>query len=96
MTTHDLKCWPEFFDAVADGRLTFQVRKNDRGYQAGDRLVLRKYNPASSFGPTYLSPDGYNANIDRAAKVEVDVTYVLSGWGIEPGYVVMGVKLVGE
>jgi hypothetical protein len=42
MTTHELKCWPEMFDAVAEGRKTFDVRKNDRGYQTGDRLVLRK------------------------------------------------------
>lgn len=92
MATHDLKCWPEFFDAIADGRKTFEVRKNDRGFQAGDRLVLRKYTPSGPFGPTYLTSNDYAVAPDRAAAVEVEVTYVLSGHGIEAGYVVMAIR----
>jgi hypothetical protein len=94
MTTHELKCWPEMFDAVADGRKTFDVRKNDRGYQTGDRLVLRKYRPDGPNGPCYLSPVDYAVAPDRAAMVEVEVTYMLSGFGIEPGHVVMSIRLV--
>jgi len=42
---HDLKAWPEFFDALASRRKTFEVRKNDRDYQLGDVLLLREYAP---------------------------------------------------
>lgn len=41
--THELKCWPCFFDAVATGYKTFEVRKNDRNFQPGDVLTLREY-----------------------------------------------------
>jgi hypothetical protein len=43
---HELKTHPQYFARLADGSKTFEIRKNDRGYQAGDVLVLREYNPA--------------------------------------------------
>lgn len=43
--THDLKTWPQFYRAVIDGRKTFEVRKNDRGFAEGDTLVLREWKP---------------------------------------------------
>ena len=42
---HDLKIWPQYFQRVKDGSKTFEVRKNDRGYQPGDEVVLREYDP---------------------------------------------------
>lgn len=109
MTTHDLKCWPEFFDAIARGEKTFEVRKNDRGFQKGDRLRLLKYDPNRRFGadyveagPTEISRRAAAENREpswlsaaqRAERIECDVTYVLSGWGVEAGYVCMGIKVV--
>ena len=41
---HCLKCRPEYFKAIADGRKTWEVRKNDRDYQLGDRILFREYN----------------------------------------------------
>ena len=42
---HDIKCWPQYFCRVADGSKTFEVRDNDRGYQPGDTVLLREWNP---------------------------------------------------
>lgn len=47
MTTHDLKCWPEFFPFVQSGAKPFEVRKNDRDYKMGDLLKLREWSPAT-------------------------------------------------
>lgn len=44
--THDLKTWPVFYERLLDGSKTFEVRKDDRGYQTGDTLRLREYDPA--------------------------------------------------
>lgn len=40
---HHLKTWVEFFNAVACGEKTWEVRKNDRNYSTGDIVVLQEY-----------------------------------------------------
>lgn len=46
--THDLKCWPPFFQAVVDGTKTFELRKDDRHYRVGDILLLREWEPVGT------------------------------------------------
>jgi len=74
---HDLKTYPEYFDAVADGSKPFELRYDDRGYRVGDTLLLRRYDPLSG---------GYTGE-----TMERRVTYVLRGglW-LTPGYVALG------
>ena len=45
MTVHELKTWPQFFNEIAIGRKTIEVRHNDRGFQVGDTLVLLEWDP---------------------------------------------------
>ena len=87
--THHLKTWPAFFDAVERGDKTFEVRKNDRAFQAGDTLMLEFYDPASPPGPLHQN---HRPTLCRR------VTFVLPGgeFGIEPGYVVMGLAEVEQ
>lgn len=42
---HELKCWPVYFQRVWTGDKTFEVRLDDRGFQRGDRVVLREWDP---------------------------------------------------
>lgn len=75
---HELKTWPEFFEAVLNGNKTFEVRRDDRGFSVGDILHLKEYD---------ISLNRYTGR--ELAKT---VTYILRGgkFGIEVGYVVMG------
>lgn len=41
--THHLKTMPEYFQAVIEGRKPFEVRKNDRGFKVGDRVILEEF-----------------------------------------------------
>ena len=63
-TDHVLKTWPEYFEAVASGAKTFELRFDDRGYQVGDHLVLREWSVT----------DGYTGRV-----VIKRVSYVLRG-----------------
>jgi ASC-1-like (ASCH) protein len=40
MTHHELKIEEPYFEAVCEGRKTFEIRLDDRGYQAGDTVEL--------------------------------------------------------
>ncbi len=37
---HSLKIHPEHYNNVKDGTKTFEIRKNDRGFQKGDKVSL--------------------------------------------------------
>lgn len=41
--THELKVDPQMWSRLLDGSKTFELRKDDRGYQAGDELILREF-----------------------------------------------------
>ena len=77
--THELKCWPEYFQALKSKEKNFEVRKNDRNFQVGDELIIHEYSP--------LSDQHSGASIVR------QVTYILHGgvMGIEEGYCVMSI-----
>lgn len=76
---HELKIWPEHFDAVAKDKKKFEVRKNDRDFKVGDTLILWEWNPESK------SYTGW--------KISRKITYILEGgqFGIEKGFVVMSI-----
>lgn len=44
---------PEFFRAVTDGRKTFELRKDDRGFSVGDHLVLAEWDGEDFTGREY-------------------------------------------
>lgn len=77
MSVHELKTWPVFFREINTRRKTVEVRKNDRGFQVGDVLLLREYSPTM---------DVYTGALCRRT-----VTHIVAGgqFGIESGYVVM-------
>lgn len=76
--THELKAWPDPFDAVLRGDKRYEVRPDDRAFAVGDTLHLREWCP----------PEGPYTG--REAHVEV--TYLTRGaFGVPPGLVVMSV-----
>jgi hypothetical protein len=43
---HQLKCWPEFFEAIVAGEKTHDLRRaDDRDFHVGDTLLLQEFDP---------------------------------------------------
>lgn len=74
---HDLKISPNWFDLVASGEKTFEIRFNDRGFLIGDQLCLNEY----------LQLTGYTGR-----SCNVYVTHVWRDLpGLLPGYIVLAI-----
>lgn len=55
-TAHQLKCWPEYFSAIREGRKTFDIRRGtDRYYRAGDTIVLREWDAEKGYTGTLFT-----------------------------------------
>lgn len=79
--THSLKTWPIYFERLLTGEKTFEVRKDDRGYQSGDTLILSEWVP-----PSATSTGSYTG---RSLKFRVGFVF-RQGVGVDLGeYVVM-------
>jgi hypothetical protein len=87
MAHHTLKTHPPLFRAVREGVKNFDVRKDDRAFQAGDTVELTFYDPDVPGGfpaPSFVQDDARSPMKRR-------ITFVLRGgqYGVEPGYVVL-------
>lgn len=86
--THVLKCWPEPFQAILDGRKRFEFRRDDRGYAVGDILDLHEWDPHTRY---YRRHEIDGLTVYRAERQRV--TYILRGLhGVPEGFVVMSIE----
>lgn len=83
---HKLKTDPLVFEEVVQGRKTHEVRYNDRNFQVGDTLLLEK-TKYSSQEMLEGAPLEYTG-----ATFTCAVTHVLSGYGLQEGWVVLSIK----
>ena len=71
--THELKIYPKYFEAILDGKKTFEIRKNNRIFHVGDSIVLREFDNIKYSG----------REIHATIKYMLDDTFI----GLEEGYV---------
>ncbi len=82
MKTHDIKAWPHFYEAMLRGDKTFEIRRDDRHYHRGDKLVIKEYDPSYGFTGREMSPR-YVSYVMRAEDFPA----------IMPGFVVLGLSV---
>jgi hypothetical protein len=74
---HEIKILPKYFTAVSFGIKKFELRKDDRGYEVGDTVILEEF-----------GDEGYTGRW-KAVKI----SYVLRDcpeYGLMPGYCIFG------
>lgn len=75
---HELKCWPEYFQAILDGSKQFEIRQNDRDFKIADHLRLWEWNPLT---------EAYTGR-----EYVVTITYITDfPAGLREGFVCMGI-----
>ncbi len=78
---HSMKTWARYYDDLASGAKTFELRKNDRGFKIGDTLQLVEWLPDEE---RYTRRWLYRR-----------VTYVLENvpeFGLKDGYCILGLE----
>jgi hypothetical protein len=90
---HSLKTNIVYWDAIKRGEKTFEIRRDDRGFQKGDILLLRKYDPEKGAYIENAPALEYTRFESNADTLEFQISYVFPGGqlGIEPGFVVLGI-----
>lgn len=90
MKIHELKLDDKYFNDVRDGIKTFEIRKNDRDFKAGDLLALSRYGNGS-----YLTKENRFKNekvdIHDAETLLMRVDYI-SDYEQKDDYVVMSIS----
>lgn len=79
MKEHHLKTWQPWFTDVCEGLKTFELRKDDRGFEVGDHLILEEWDPRTQ---------RYAGGV-----CNVEITYIMrnSPDGLPQGYCIMGI-----
>lgn len=87
MKTHELKTWLGHFHDVDRGVKKFELRRDDRGFEVGDLLVLCEWNQHHS---TYTGRKCY-AIITSTLRCTVGdpVTF-----GLKEGHVILSIKKI--
>lgn len=76
---HKIRLASQYFDDVCSGRKSFELRKDDRGYEEGDILEMSEFKDGKPTG----------------RMVRVLVTYILKEYtGIEDDYCIMATKVM--
>ena len=76
---HELKTWCEYFEEVFMGRKTFELRKDDRGFEVGHFLILKEWD--------HVKGEYTGRSLARRIR------YVLKGgqFGLQEGFVIMSI-----
>lgn len=79
--THALKTLSPYYSDVISGKKTFELRKDDRPFELGDKLLLQEYDPENG---------GYTG-----AEETLYIDYILRDcpqYGLMEGYCIIGLK----
>lgn len=75
---HELKILPQYYEKVISKKKKFELRKDDRGFEVGDMLVLNEF-------------DGDYTG--RCCIAKVDYKLEGGEYGLEKGYCILSIDL---
>jgi hypothetical protein len=86
---HELKCWPQFFQAIKSGHKRHDLRRaDDREFRVGDRLLLREYDPETR---TY---SGSTLVVEVTYITSAELPCALSKDALHPAFSILSIKVI--
>ena len=78
---HFLKIKRQYFNSVLSNEKTFEIRKNDRNYNVGDKLILSEVD---------------ENEFQTGRQLIVKITYLINGpiYGLESGFCILSIKTI--
>jgi hypothetical protein len=89
MKIHELKTDPELFDDVWLGKKKFEIRFNDRDFNVGDTLWLRK----TQFTGEQMRVESFPLDY-TGASILAEIGYILTGYGLQEGWCILGINVL--
>jgi signal transduction histidine kinase len=90
---HELKTWPEAFEAVRRGEKTHEARRADRPFAVGDVLRLREWRPDHPELCQWDATPGLTGSY-TGRVLDVEVTHITRGmYGLPSGIAIMSIRL---
>ena len=83
--THELKTDPDAFDAVAAGLKTHEIRRDDRGFRVGDKLILRRTESSGWAMKNTGAPLVYS----DVPPQERTISHIQRGYGLDPDWCIL-------
>lgn len=83
--THELKTINPYFEDIYSGSKRFELRKNDRDFQVGDKVNLNEYVPEK---------DKYTGR-----TVSAEISYILQGYDnsiISDDYCIFSIDIISK
>lgn len=75
---HEIKIAAMYYEDVVSGKKSFELRKNDRGYKQGDKLIMLEFKDGKHTGRI----------------VNADIVYMLEDYtGLAEGYCILGIQV---
>ncbi|MDE2807780.1 MAG: DUF3850 domain-containing protein [Gemmatimonadota bacterium] len=86
---HELKCWPEFFEAIMVGAKKHDLRRaDDREFMVGDMIKLREYNPSTK------KYSGREQLVEITYMTVGEAPCALSKQALHPNFCILSISLV--
>ena len=91
IATHNLKLESKYFGDVVNGVKSFEIRQNDRDFNVGDYIILKRYDPKTGY--VKLVDDSLvKTDSDGADNVKVKISYI-TDYAQKDNYIVMSIVL---
>lgn len=90
MKTHICKSWTYFFDVIASGQKTHDLRINDRDFAVGDFIILHRYDQVKG---VYT---GETCNVEITYITSNKTPCAFSSAVLDKEYCILSIKLIDD